>query len=143
MNKPASQTVLPWLKANLGQRCLAPLTSTDTACLRASVQIAEAMCYTGTGPLAVAWIHVVGEMQEHTRHLAYHAVAHVRDWSHRDECWELTGWPKPVSVCKFDSTQRSTLEVPKTAPPVIERALTEEDARGIAEAIMQPKEEVK
>ena len=39
--KPKCETLLPWLKANLGKHCLGPLTGTDAKALAAAVQTIE------------------------------------------------------------------------------------------------------
>jgi hypothetical protein len=44
-------------------------------------------------------------MQDHTRGLAYHAIACELDWSHRDMIWELAGFStgdKPKYKCAFE-----------------------------------------
>ena len=43
--QPPSVTIFPWLRANLGSHCLAPLTGTDRRALRAAVQIIELYSY--------------------------------------------------------------------------------------------------
>lgn len=83
MKKEPAQTVITWLRANLGRRALAPLTGTDTLALKASVQIAEVAAQTGVAAVGPAWAQIVSLMQPSTRGLAVHAVAHALDWSDR------------------------------------------------------------
>lgn len=95
MNKNLYHTrVGPWLKANLGPRCLAPLTGTDARALIAAVQIVELWSEGRSASAAQSFRLVVLEMQQHTRGLAYHAIAHVMDWSHRQELWIAAGLPE-------------------------------------------------
>ncbi len=72
--KPPAVTIYPWLRANLGARCLGPLTGTDARALKAAVQIVEHYSYDPHLNVALA--------------LAYHAIAHVMDWHNRPELWE-------------------------------------------------------
>ncbi len=89
--KPYCQTVLPWLKANLGKHCLAPLTSTDAKALSAAVQIIALYACARDQSVLDAFGGVVELMQSSTQHLAYHAIAHVMDWSDRDPIWADAG----------------------------------------------------
>ncbi len=91
MKAPPSQTIYPWLKANLGKACLAPLTSVDTAALEAATQIAAVACHTDAPEVSRAFGLLVRLMQPATRPLAFHAIAHVRDWSDRWVMWEDAG----------------------------------------------------
>lgn len=102
MKKNPSQTVFAFLKGNLGKRCLAPLTTTDAKALLASVMIVD-LWTTGRDNAAIAaWHHVVGKMQETTRHLAFHAVAHVSNWEDRWRFWD-NGWGEmPTEKCAFE-----------------------------------------
>lgn len=88
MNKPACTTIRNWLKANLGKRCLAPITGTDDKALNAAVQVAVLWTYCDDrAAVAKAFGVCVNAMQPSTRYLAYHAIAHVSDWSFRAELW--------------------------------------------------------
>jgi hypothetical protein len=89
--KPPAETVLDWLRSNLGDRSLAPLTGCDTRALRASVQIIEQYGYDRHEDVLRAFRHVVSRMQLHTRELAYHAIAHPLDWSDREKVWRASG----------------------------------------------------
>lgn len=92
-SKSAADRVIPWLRANLGNQCTAPLTGTDARALAAAVQVAELYSYCPTVTVATAFRYVVTEMQTTTRELAYHSIAMVMDWSDRDRLWtaaELT-----------------------------------------------------
>jgi len=89
--KPVCQTVRPWLKANLGNHCLAPLTGTDAAALDAAVHLVELFSLNPNRATAIAFGATVLQMQEATRELAYHAIAHVMDWRDRSRLWELAG----------------------------------------------------
>lgn len=103
--KPPCTTVLPWLKANLGPHCLAPLTGTDTRALFAAVQIIELYSIQPNDTILGAFRSVVLQMQDSTKHLAFHAIAHVMDWGHRGELWERAGLPKPHNLpqCEYGS----------------------------------------
>lgn len=93
--KPVSETVMSWLRANLGPRCLAPLTGTDAKALRASVHIIDLYNYTPSESLIDAWGKVVRCMHKlECQELAYHAVAHVMDWDNRAEIWGKAGLPE-------------------------------------------------
>lgn len=105
--KPVCQTVLPWLKENLGKGCLAPLTGQDSKALAAAVQIVAFYSYCDScaeQAVAEAFGRIVGCMQPQTQELAYHAVAHVMEWSTRDELWLRAGLPflKSVRVCDYE-----------------------------------------
>lgn len=115
--EPPCKTVLPWLKANLGKRCLAPLTGTDARALSAAVQIAELWTVADMRVVVAQSFGLVvrSSMQESTRYLAYHAIAHVGDWSFRAELWQMAGL-EPIErlpVCAFgpggDGIDRSKL----------------------------------
>jgi hypothetical protein len=93
-----------WLSANLGPRSLAPLTSHDWDALLASVALCKLISYpSAPGELFAAYGSIVSQMQEHTRHLAYHAIACELDWSHRAMIWELAGFlERPTTVCCYE-----------------------------------------
>jgi hypothetical protein len=102
-SKPPCETVLPWLKANLGPHCLAPLTGTDAKALAAAVQIIHLWNHCGEHCLIVAFEQVVICMQPKTRELAYHAIAHVADWHTRAEVWRQTALGAiEAHVCAFE-----------------------------------------
>ena len=91
VTKQPSQTILSWLKDNLGKGCTASLTGTDTRALRAGVQILElySQCDESHENTCIrAFACVVSQMQKSTMELAYHSIAHVLDWSNRGEIWE-------------------------------------------------------
>lgn len=94
-----------WLRGNLGPRCLAPLTSTDTRALTAAVAIVDLYSYDiyGDEDGLAAFRTVVLRMQPSTRHFAYHAIAMVLDWHDRNKLWNLAGLP-PMQVgrCKHE-----------------------------------------
>lgn len=106
--KVPSQSISGWLKANLGNRCLAGCTSTDIRALRAAVQIADLWLNSDDRrAVAGAFAVVVRQMQDGLWHLPYHAIAHVGDWSHRSELWRQAGLPDiRVPVCKFGPQPR-------------------------------------
>ena len=92
--KPPCQTVLPWLKANLGPHALAPLTGQDARALAVAVQAIElyASCdYSAEVRSLPAFACAVNCMQESTRHLAYHSIAHILDWGDRSKLWARAG----------------------------------------------------
>ncbi len=103
-SKPPSVTVLPWLRANLGKGCLAPLTSTDTRALRAAVQIIDLYAYNRHPNVLRAFAAIVLQMQESTRELAYHGIAHVMCWSNRAQLWQEAGLPPLSNIrhCEFE-----------------------------------------
>jgi hypothetical protein len=101
--KPPCVTLPQWLKNNLGPKCLAPLTSNDAKALSAAVQIVELYAYNPAECVVNAFGSVVSCMQDHTRHLAFHAVAHVMDWGHRAELWHRAGLGDiPQTRCNFE-----------------------------------------
>jgi hypothetical protein len=93
-NTPACETVFPWLRANLGKHCLAPLTGTDRKALEAAVQIISLYAYAEAPSVIEAFGIVVRRMQPSTQELAYHAIAHVTDWSYRSRIWVAAGLPE-------------------------------------------------
>lgn len=98
--------VYRWLQANLGKRCLAPLTSTDNHALLASVALCPLISYRGAADeLFAAYRAIVLQMQEHNRPLAYHAIAMELDWSHRRMIWEQAGLAGqiPLGRCVHES----------------------------------------
>lgn len=107
-NKPRCETVLPWLKANLGNHCLGCLTGYSARALAAAVQIVEAWtsCDSRSEPnLIQAFRAVVITMDEPERQLAYHSIAHIANWEDRERLWalaELPAFVHPVSRCKFE-----------------------------------------
>jgi hypothetical protein len=103
--KTASQLIVPWLRANLGPACLAPLTTTDFKALRAAVEILELYAYDRNPAVLEAFRLVVLRMQESSRQFAYHAIAHVLDWSERPKVWEAAGLPPLTDIrrCKHES----------------------------------------
>lgn len=101
--KPVCETVMPWLRANLGKRCLAPLTGCDWRALKAAAQIIDLYCYCPNPAVAQSFGLVVSQMQEATRELAYHAVAHVMNWEDRSRLWIEAGLePISAGVCAFE-----------------------------------------
>lgn len=98
MNKPPASTIYPWLKANLGKKCLAPLTSTDGRALLAAVQIVDLWAFTESADIAKAFGIVVSQMQRETRHLAFHAIAHIANWDTRYELWQKAGLELPANL---------------------------------------------
>lgn len=99
------QSLRPWLKANLGKQCLAPLTGTDSRALDAAVHIAELYSYHSEQGVLTAFSKVVSCMQSHTQYLAYHAIAHVMDWSDRPKVWRGAGllFPANIPRCEHES----------------------------------------
>ncbi len=102
-NKPVSETVIPWLKDNLGAHCLGVLTGTDAKALAAAVQIIELYAYDQSDDAVQAFALVVGRMQSTSQPLAYHAIAHVLDWPDRPRLWREAGLPVfSPSRCKHE-----------------------------------------
>ena len=95
--------MLPWLKANLGPRCLAALTNTDAKALAAAVQIIELYAYDQSTSTLVAFQLVVSRMQPSTQELAYHAIAHILDWPDRARIWAACGLPAITPrLCNYE-----------------------------------------
>lgn len=93
-----------WLKGNLGPQCLAPCTGTDFKALSAAVAIVDLYLYDFDGYGLEAFRSVVLKMQPSTRHLAYHAIAMVMDWSDRAKLWKAAGLPlQEFGKCKAES----------------------------------------
>ncbi len=89
--KPCCQSLRPWLEANLAKGCCAPLTGTDARALDAAVHIAELYSYHREPAVLEAFGIIVRCMQDTTQELAYHAIAHVMDWSDRSRLWHDAG----------------------------------------------------
>ncbi len=101
--KVPAVTIIPWLRENLGREALAPLTSQDTTALRAAVSIIDLIAYQNhPRDLQQSFLACVLRMQEHTRHLAYHAIAHVLDWQERQRIWSACGLTPPATRCKHE-----------------------------------------
>jgi hypothetical protein len=104
--KPYAATIAMWLRDNLGP-CLGGLTGQDWPALKAAVQIVELWCsadHTGKVHAANAFQCVVNAMQPNLRYLAFHAIAHVGSWSHREQLWQQAGLPvlQRIPRCKFE-----------------------------------------
>lgn len=92
--KPPAATIGKWLRDN-GHH-LGGLTGQDWPALKSAVQIVELWCSSdsqGRVQAAIAFNAVVRCMQPNLRHLAYHSIAHVGDWSHRSELWAQAQLP--------------------------------------------------
>jgi hypothetical protein len=110
--KPVCETLLPWLKANLGPKCLAPLTGTDARALAAAVHIIELYAVEGNPRALAAFGACAYCMQRSTRELAYHAIAHVLDWSDREKIWKLA-YLEPIEnprECVFEPHRREIID---------------------------------
>jgi hypothetical protein len=109
MKKPVSQTVLPWLKVNLGKHCLAPLTGTDARALAAAVHTIELYSQCPSTEVISAFALIVRQMQPSTQELAYHAIAHVMDWSDRPRIWNAGGLPVRAAcrLCAYEPDFRN------------------------------------
>lgn len=107
--KPPCATILQWLRYN--KIPLGALTGHDVAALMASTQTA-ALWAKGDSEnrekSAVAFANCVSQMQPHTQFIAYHAIAHCADWSHRSELWLEAGLTLPTNVpdCEFSPRER-------------------------------------
>ena len=102
-DKPVCETVFPWLRANLGKNCLGALTGTDRKALEAAAQIISLYSYDEAPSVIEAFGIVVRRMQPSTQQLAYHAIAHVTDWSYRSRIWIAAGLPEFAPVrCAFE-----------------------------------------
>lgn len=96
MTKPPAQTIFTWLRLN--KIPLGGLTSQDAAALQAATHIA-ALWLQGDDKnreaSAKAFQLVVEQMQRKVQITAFHAIAHVGDWSHRQELWFQAGLGLP------------------------------------------------
>jgi hypothetical protein len=104
MQKPPSTTISAWLKSNLGKSALAGQTGTDQKALLAAVQIIDLYSYDRDPSLLGAFGAVVRRMQPKQYFLAFHATAHVMDWSDRVSVWTQAGLPTDIKVprCIFE-----------------------------------------
>jgi hypothetical protein len=99
--------IYKWLKNNCGDKCLAPLTSSDAVALVTSVNLSNLVSYeSAPEELFAAYRAVVMAMQPHTRYLAYHAIACELDWGHRAMIWAVAELPegdKPSRKANWES----------------------------------------
>lgn len=104
-SKPASATIGKWLRDN--GHSLGGLTGQDWPALKAAVEAANLWIACDDeckGSAAQAFCGAVCCMQPGLRYLAYHAVAHVGDWSHRPQLWSMAGlepFASGVPACKY------------------------------------------
>lgn len=107
-----AKEISTWLKANLGKSCTAPLTSTDVYALVASVALCPLIAYEGAPrELFQAYAAIVGQMQSHTRGLAYHAIAFSLDWGHREMIWRNAGLlERPKTRCLHEPSLQTQRE---------------------------------
>lgn len=98
------QEIYPWLKANLGKRCLAPLTGTDARCLLAAVQILDVYRHSRSPSALMAFSAMAGMMQRSTQELAYHAIGMMMEWESRMEVWTKAGLAPfdRVRLCAYE-----------------------------------------
>lgn len=85
------EEIFAWLRANLGDHVIAPITGTDSKAIMAVCELVELWCYTRSGGVEEAFRCVVQEMQRKNRFLAYHLIAMVGDWSFRPRLWMQAG----------------------------------------------------
>lgn len=106
--RPPAATVFEWLANNLGESALAPLTGTDSKAIAAFVQLVELYSYSSRPDTLGAMTLTVQNMQRKTWYLAFHAIAHVMDWSHRAQIWTAAGLPEMhnIPVCKYSPEAR-------------------------------------
>lgn len=105
MKVKTQREILAWLKANLGQRCLGVLTSTDSYALVTSVSLCNLISYASAPPeLFQAYASIVRTMQPQSRYLAYHAIACELDWGHRSMIWHAAGLSAeiPTNRCEHE-----------------------------------------
>lgn len=119
MAMKTTNEILKWLKSNCGKTCIAPLTSTDTYALTASIAICPLITYVSAPhELFNAFRAVVLEMQPHTRWMAYHAIAMELDWGDREMIWMAAGLPqgdKPARMASFEPGG-ARVDLSKTTP---------------------------
>jgi len=92
-SKPVCQTLSRWLKDNLGKHCLGVLTSVDSRALDAAAHLINLYAYHPRQDVVRAFGLTVLQMQPQARYLAYHAIAHVRNWEDRVAMWNEAGLP--------------------------------------------------
>ncbi len=96
---PPAVSVWPWLRANLGPSACGMLTGTDARALEAAVQIVHLWSRGGSDSLLpTAFRACVLEMQPAAREFAYHAIAHIGEWSSRARVWALASLPPLQAV---------------------------------------------
>lgn len=102
--KPKCESLLDFLRGNLGKRCLAPLTGTDARALAAAVHIVELYACDRNPDILKCFGEVVLRMQRSTRWFAYHAIAHSIEWTDRAPVWSLAGLGEPPDCprCAFE-----------------------------------------
>ncbi len=87
-------TTRAWLKSNLGPRCCAGLTTTDSLALEAGVALIKLYNHSDErhshGVLS-AYGAAIRCMQPKERFLAYHAIAMDTDWHLRQWIWQKAG----------------------------------------------------
>lgn len=111
--KPYAATIGPWLTANLRKGWSAPLTGQDWPALKAIVEIVNTWTSSdgeGREHCVAAFRAMVLTMQPGCRYLAFHAVAHVADWSHRWQIWRAAGLDDALVIgkpgCKYGPETR-------------------------------------
>lgn len=111
--KPYSATIGPWLTANVGKGWSAALTGQDWPALKAVVEIVNAWTSSdsdGRQQCVIAFKAMVLTMQPGCRYLAFHAIAHVADWSHRWQLWREAGLADEHVIgkpsCKYSPERR-------------------------------------
>lgn len=99
--------ILKWLQANLGKHSVAALTSGDTYALVTSVNLSNLISHNSAPPgLFDAYRAIVSQMQDHTRQLAFHAIACELDWSHRAMIWHNAGMGDQIPPTKCEGEPR-------------------------------------
>ena len=91
----------------MGPHCLGCLTGQSSRALAAAVQLIALYSYCdgqAEPHVLAAFRHVVDTMEGGERELAFHAIAHVLNWSDRARVWHLAGLEPLASVrrCKFE-----------------------------------------
>lgn len=114
--KPPTVTLFPWLRSNLGKHCLAPLTGTDARALLAAVQVIDLYSVHREKDVLGAFGILVLCMQPSTRELAFHAIAHVVEWSDRAPIWRDAGLTLPTDLRRCSFVQRMVQRRLRFAP---------------------------
>jgi hypothetical protein len=107
--QPPAATIGRWLREN--GHALGGLTGQDWPALRTAASIVDLWCSAdseGRVQAAIAFNAVVHAMPPELRYLAYHAIAHVGDWSHRDELWDKAQLSplEHIPPCKYEPAFR-------------------------------------
>jgi len=141
--KPVCETLLPWLRNNLGKTCLAPLTGQDAKALASAIHIIHLYAYCDSRDeegCLTAFRCVVERMQPSTRELAYHGIAHVMDWHNRADVWSKAGLA-PIKFPRMCAYERSGWQPENSSPGSLTFSTTAPARLGSARVCQVPGED--